>query len=180
MLQIPRRRFIGIDPGVRGAIVILDDTRNILHSGNAPLLNMKSTGRGQYDLNAMWGILSKATHGEVYCHIERSQAMPRDSSSSAWKTGCGFGYWEMALVASGIPYRVITPRTWQKKLFQGLPSLDTKTLSVMAAKRELPNLNLLRTQRSRKPDHNISDAGLIALHCWQEYHINTYTAKAAK
>lgn len=173
MLSIPRRTFIGIDPGVRGAIVVLDDRRSIVHSGNTPLLNLKSTGRGQYDLNEMWRLLRHVSSGESYCHIERSQAMPRDSSSSAWKTGCGFGYWEMGLVAANIPYNVITPRTWQKKLFQGLPNLDTKTRSVMAAKRALPDLNLLRTKRSRKPDHNISDAGLIALHCWGEYHINT-------
>jgi hypothetical protein len=172
MLIIPRRRFIGIDPGVRGAVVILGDQQQILHSGNTPLLNMKSTGRGQYDLNTMWDLLVGARVGEVYCHIERSQAMPRDGSSSAWKTGCGFGYWEMGLVAAGIPYKVITPRVWQKKLFQGLPDLDTKTKSVMAARRALPELNLLRTQRSKKPDHNISDAGLIALHCWSEYHTN--------
>ena len=89
MLTLPRRSFIGIDPGVRGAIVILGDQQQIFHSGNTPLLNMKSTGRGQYDLNTMWELLVKARAGEVYCHIERSQAMPRDSSSSAWKTGCG-------------------------------------------------------------------------------------------
>lgn len=170
MLSIPRRTYIGIDPGVRGAIVVLNDDREILHSGNVPLLNMKSTGKGQYDLNSMWSTIRNFSSGTTRCHIERSQAMPRDSSSSAWKTGCGFGYWEMALVAAGIPYNVVSPRVWQKKLFKGLPDMDTKTLSVMAAKRSLPGLNLLRTPRSRKPDHNISDAGLLALHCWGEYH----------
>ena len=172
MLSIPRRTYIGIDPGVRGAIVVIDDDRKVNYSGTVPLLNQRTGGRGQYDLNGMWRILRNFSTGISRCHIERSQAMPRDSSSSAWKTGCGFGYWEMGLVAAGIPYSVVTPRTWQKKLFKGLPSSDTKTMSVMAANRSLPDLNLMRTSRSRKPDHNISDAGLLALHCWGEYHNN--------
>ena len=167
-LTIPSRPacYIGIDPGVRGALVVLAYNRTVLTSCNTPLLNVTSSGKGYYDLHGMLRLLRDTfEYGDPYCHIEKSQSMPRDSRPSAWKTGCGFGYWEMALTACEIPYSVIGPRVWQKTMHKNLPASDNKTKSILAAQRMLPELNLLKSARSRKPDHNIADAGLLALHC---------------
>ena len=162
--------FMGIDPGLKGAVVVLSEDQSVVLSRSAPLLNATSSGKGHYDLKGMLQILRDATNfGKVYCHIEKSQSMPRDSRPSAWKTGCGFGYWEMALTACNIPYSVIGPRVWQRTMHKNLPESDNKTKSVIAAQRLLPNLNLLRSPKSRKPDHNIADAGLLALHCLRSY-----------
>ena len=173
MLGIPRSNnrlcFVGIDPGVKGALVAIDEDRTVLVRATTPLLNAKSSGKSHYDLQGMLSVLRRLSNfGRVFCHIEKSQAMPRDSRPSAWKTGCGFGYWEMGLTACRIPYSIIGPRTWQKVLHKNLPDSDTKTKSIIAAQRLLPDLNLMRTDRARKPDHNIADAALLALHCMRE------------
>ena len=71
----------------------------------------------------------------------------------------------MALTAHEIPFDVVGPKEWQNAFFP--PRAERvggpKDLSVKTAQQMLPELDLLPTSRCRKLDHNISDAGLLAL-----------------
>ncbi len=156
--------YVGIDPGLSGAVVALASDKTILLRAKAPTFK-QPVNHTKYDLQSMLNILKglKELYPNITAGIERSHSRPTDSRRSAWTTGCGFGFWQMALVAADIPYEIIAPKSWQKLFVD--EGKDTKALSVQTAKTLLPKLDLIPTPRSRKEDHNISDAGLIALYC---------------
>jgi hypothetical protein len=162
----PRAVYLGIDPGLSGAVVGLDLDSQVLFSAKAPTYRKPQNGT-RYNLPGMLQLLkdSQAACPLVYCCIEKSQSRPTDSRPAAWTTGCGFGYWQMALTSLNIPYEIIRPRQWQKEFFPEKGGRTPKELSILTAKELLPNLNLLPTPRCRKDDHNLSDAGLLALYC---------------
>lgn len=164
--QSPARVYVGIDPGLSGAVVALSSSKEILHCGKTPV-HRKPVRGTRYDLEGMLRTLKnlQRSHVKVYCCIEKSQSRPTDSRPAAWTTGCGFGFWQMALTSLAIPYQIIPPKKWQKEFFPNRGDLTPKEASIITAKELLPDLTLLPTPRCRKEDHNISDAGLIALYC---------------
>jgi hypothetical protein len=185
-LKLPSVFYGGIDCGLSGAVVgltpvsaLYDLFRGLNQVGlhqpsrvvlrtKAPTYRKKKQGT-RYNRAAMLEILRsvKEEYDYVFFCIEKSHSRVTDSRPAAWTTGCGFGFWLMALEAVNIPFRIIPPRTWQDKFFPPREERQgtTKEISVQTAKVLLPDLNLIPTARSRKEDHNISDAGLLALYC---------------
>ena len=107
----------------------------------------------------------KKSYVNLFFCIEKSHSRRTDSRPAAWTTGCGYGFWLMALTALNIPFEVVGPKEWQNTFFP--PRIERvggpKDLSIKTAQEILPGLDLLPTSRCRKLDHNISDAGLLAL-----------------
>ena len=168
-LQLQPATFIGIDPGLSGAVVALNSEGKVIRSTKAPVYKTARQGT-RYNLKEMLHLLKglQKISPLTFCCIEKSQSRPTDSRPAAWTTGCGFGYWQMALVSLDIPYEIVRPKQWQKLLF--VPGkAPPKELSIRTAKQLIPDLNLLPTPRCRKEDHNLSDAGLIALYCTKTY-----------
>jgi hypothetical protein len=149
--------YIGIDNGVSGAIVILDENFKIKHKYTMPVIG---TGRKEYDLIKLKNILKNNIKSQVF--LERAQPRFRDGSKQAFKTGYGFGAIEGILCALEMSYMVIAPKTWQKKIFEGLASDDTKTASIMFCKRKWPTEDWTPTERSQKPHDGLTDAACIA------------------
>ena len=166
---LPQSLYLGIDPGLAGAIVGVDNNLNVLFLRKTPVFK-QPLHNTRYDLREMWTILRelRAKYEHISCYIEKSQSRPTDSRRSAWTTGCGFGFWQMALTAADIPYGLVPPKKWQTAVYPKDSDLSPKELSVLCAKQIFPKINLLPTPRSRKEDHNISDAALIALYCINE------------
>lgn len=156
---LKRERFLGIDPGLGGAWAIIEANQHSYDAQLAPLL--PGTPK-TYDIRKMFEVLSVAREvGVVYAAIEKGQTMPGNSPRSGWKMGFGHGLWQALLHAVGIPYTILAPRVWQKSL--GIVSgTDTKTQSILIAKREIININL-RPERARKDNDGIADAACLAL-----------------
>ena len=99
--------FIAIDPGKNGGIAWRDEN-------GVWAIDMPGTARDLVD--ALRGICVQFPCVFMECVIERVHAMPRDGSASAFAFGENFGMLQGVLAALGIPYRFVTPQTWQRKV----------------------------------------------------------------
>jgi hypothetical protein len=154
--------YAGVDPGLEGAIALIhEDTMEI---DVQPMPVITGTGRAQYNLVEIRNILELArSQGELFVTVERSQPMPTRMGGviSNYNRGVASG-WLWMLTALYISHSVVSARVWQKAMLIGTTGSDTKVRSVVAASRLFPGVNLKRTERTKKPDSNFSDALLIA------------------
>jgi len=151
---------IGIDPGVTGALAILDHDGQLLQAIRTPTI--KAKGRTQYDINAMMDALHQHQHQHQDQHlragIELVHTLPRDGRVGAFNFGRGLGLWLGLLSGLQIPYTEVTPQRWQASMLAGLPrGPHSKTSAVRAAKALFPNIPI-----NAKADWGLADAALIA------------------
>jgi hypothetical protein len=143
--------YIGIDPGQKGAIgFILGSTLRVIDCpdtipGMCRALDDALSTPGQ-DARAM---------------IEKVHAFYKSSAKSAFCFGENFGAWQAILAARGIVYEFVTPRTWQKVVFDSAKKLDNpKKQAAELAERLFPGIEF-KTKRGRVLDGR-ADALLIA------------------
>lgn len=157
--------YIGIDPGLQGAVALLD--KNNLEVLKVPLIT-NNKGKNEYDINALAQILRLATlkhKGQVGVVLESVHAMPGQGVTSMFSMGRGLGIWEGLIVALGIPYSKIAPQTWQKAILKDLKKAgDGKQASMLYAQRMFPNTRFMPTERCKKTDNNMTDATCLALY----------------
>jgi crossover junction endodeoxyribonuclease RuvC len=150
MVQHQQVRIVGIDPGQKGALVLLDGDNIEMHQ-------MPDNAGEIVD------ILSSISD----CHIflEKAQAMSisgvKQGVSSMFNYGVGFGTLLGIIAALKIPHTLVHPKTWCKEMHQGTSEGDAKQRSLEAVRRLYPHVNLIRP-RCRKPDEGFIDALLIA------------------
>ena len=159
MPQKSSMNYIGIDPGLRGGIALIQDNKKIV------VIPMPLIGPKDYDVQIMSSIflVMKESGIPILATIEKQQAMPGQGLSSTLKTGIGFGLLIGLLTALEIPFQVIPPQKWQKNLFVGLPvKQDTKDKSAIIAKRLFPGVDFKRTDRCTTLSDGLTDAACIA------------------
>lgn len=142
--------WIGIDPGAKGAMALLaDDTK--------PMIIPYETG------DYIWAL--KCLADDCICCIEAVHSITGQGIASSFKFGQTYGWLLGMLDAIGIPYQPITPQKWKKEF--GLTS--DKAQSVEVCKRLFPDVNLKRTERSKKDDDNCAEACLLALYAKRKF-----------
>lgn len=154
--------YVGIDPGVTGAVSVIDCT--YLESGeiechDTPIYHDgKRTRINSADCGALLRDLKRESGGKLAVFIEKSQPMPKNGSIACFGLGYSFGVWIGILAALEIPYTLVTPQAWKKALMPGEPK--EKDSSRVVARRLWP----AQTEEwlSRKKDHGRADALLIA------------------
>ena len=124
--------FIAIDPGKKGGVAWRD-------ADGTHCVPMPDT------VHELVGLLSDlAVLGvSVDCVLERVGAMPHDGPSRAFVFGTNFGQIQGVLAALRIPYRLVAPQTWQKKV-GALPKekAQRKTAIKAYAQRRYPHLKI--------------------------------------
>jgi hypothetical protein len=170
--------FIAADPGKRGAIVVIDQNNNIL-TAQTPLIG------GEIDTHQIVKFL-RSFEGEKHAVIENVHNMFGVGSSANFQFGRALGLLEGIISALDIPFTKVSPKEWQKEMWQGIKPLevittkknkdgspkykvDTKATSLLCANRLYPNVNLLPTERSKKPSDGIVDALLMAGYCKRKF-----------
>lgn len=151
--------FIGIDPGLTGAVAAINEMGQIITVQDTPMLAVKK-GKGTkhvYVETAMAKILESTVHiyGTSCITIENVHAMPGQGVTSMFSMGTGFGLWLGIAAALCIPIERMEPHTW--KQIVGIPTGSDKNASIVLASRIFPSASL-----SRKKDHGRADALLIA------------------
>ena len=148
------KTYIGIDPGITGAIGWLKGDR-------AELIDVptyKSDGKTQYNFLEMYNTLVELSlnwNNRTYLTLEKQQAMPKQGVSSTFQIGRGYGAWEALCWATTPDFEIVSPRKWKKAL--GLTS--DNEMSRLKAISLYPSLEpMLR----RKKDHNRAEAILLA------------------
>ena len=156
--------YIGIDPGLDGAIVAICPT--FVKARVVPTLKQEKGSKRMYDVPEMVRLLDANAKDIVLAALEKGRAAPGQGVTSMFRFGYGCGLWEGILAALQIPYVIVHPNTWQKAVCVGL-SGEAKSRAMQAAKSRLPKLNLRKSDRATTPHQGIADAACLALYARQ-------------
>lgn len=161
--------ILGIDPGLKGAMALISAKtgKSIL------IIKMPNIQGSEFDFHAADIFMKKYAHRIVHVYMEKVQAMPLQGVSSMFKFGLVFGALQGLIAGNGLRYTLITPQTWQKDIFQGVPRMfkpakkkggkkdnDPKAMALIAAKRLLPATNFV-PKGCRVANDGWVDAALI-------------------
>ncbi len=149
--------FIGIDPGLDGALAAIDN------SGCPRLFDTAAlTIKGGAKQKRIMNIYSAATaihhlqrEGLCTAALEDVHSMPKQGVASSFSFGRGLGIWEGLLCALGIPVQMVSPQKWKKVMMDGMGK--EKDASRVVAMRLFPDAEL-----HLKKHHGRADALLMA------------------
>ena len=134
--------FIGIDPGLIGAVAMIDDSP-IVHIWDTPTITVQGAKKKKrhYLMQEMLKIFTdlKLKPGECTAVIEQVNAMPGQGVTSMFSMGFGLGAWHMLLAALNIPFVQVRPQEWKKAY--GLHGKD-KNGSIVRAKQLFPTSDI--------------------------------------
>ena len=150
-------RIFGIDPGLSGAIAILDE-KKIVDVVDLPTMsdgkkNKKQLNSAQLSQYISSNIIDK---NKTVVVVEQVNAMPGQGVTSMFNFGQTFGAIKGVCAALGLPIFFVRPSKW-KKHFELINS--SKDSSRTKAIEMYPSLS---NDLSKKKDVNKSDAILIA------------------
>ena len=161
--------YCGVDPGLTGAICVLDSETKEASFVDTPVVEVRvgKKMKHQQDVYAIVRILNAICDGkDVMVVIEKVNAMPgtgadgeRQSmgATSAFNFGLGYGEWLGILAALEIPHQQVSPRTWKTLM---MPDMGKeKDASRVKAMQLFPKT---AKDLTRKKDHGRADALLIA------------------
>lgn len=149
--------FIGIDPGVRGAIAVLDENRKCVSFHDMPSINV---GKGKSNRLKVSPILLKgilADIDDVECvFLEHLMAHSISGKVVNFSLGYSFGVCEALVCGLGYKLELFRPQEWKKA--QGLIGKH-KDASRLRALEKYP---LCADSLKRKKDVDRAEALLIA------------------
>ncbi|MDC0369863.1 crossover junction endodeoxyribonuclease [Pelagibacteraceae bacterium] len=150
-------RIIGIDPGLSGAIAVLDDQK-VKCIFDMPVMSEGKKNKRQLNSALLVSLLRENINSkeDTIIVVEQVNAMPGQGVTSMFNFGQTFGAIKGISAALGLPIFFVRPAKW-KKHFQLINS--SKDASRTKAIEMYPSLS---GQLSKKKDVNKSDAILIA------------------
>lgn len=150
-----KRLYVGIDPGLTGAIAILDGHGDLVALDDLPVIaNGKGSARvtRQLDPAGLAKLLPPYTSG-ITVALERVAARPGQGVSSVFSLGDSFGCIRGVLAALDMPVEIVTPATWKKHYQLGSDKEQARAKAIQL----YPHADLHRVK-----DHNKAEAALIA------------------
>jgi len=171
--------YIGIDPGLAGAAVVLDESGKIVAS-----YPFKRDVTG-LDIRKLRDFLTPYTENATVV-IEQVHALFGSSASSTFTFGYVCGQIEAVVSCLECRYILVQPKVWQKEAFTGISEIrkpntitsagkeirgkvDAKKMALQAVGRLFPGVKLTPTEKSIKPHDGLVDALLIAEFCRRKY-----------
>jgi len=144
--------FIGIDPGVTGALAAIDDQSQLILCADLPVI--RSGKLTWIDADELTTLLMTARNGRpARIIVERAQPMPGQGISSTFGYGVVLGSILAACQRIAIPLDLVPAAVWKRAM-----ALDSqKAGSLDKARLLFPTAEL-----DRKKDHNRAEALLIA------------------
>ena len=151
---------IGIDNGMKGGIVCLDGFEKIILNIPMPVIGSKKKEYHIKHIKDILGQLSQ-TH-KCICFLEKAQPQGNNGPKQAFKTGFGYGVLQGILSTLEIPFQIVAPKVWQKKVFEGLNTDDKKLASALFCQRKWPKESWKATERCTTIHDGMTDAACIA------------------
>jgi len=150
--------WLGVDPGLDGAIGVLrDDDTLAVH--DIPTLKVGSAGKRVVDHAALATLLD-GMHRDAAPQLAAIEAVASSSQqgvASAFAFGDGYGILKGALAAHFVPLRFVTPVAWKRAL--RIPAGSDKDMSRRRASELFPRFTVL--WQLKKHDGR-AEAALIA------------------
>lgn len=140
------KHFMGIDPGQKGAIAVINEMNDIVFLSSFSRENMIQCIQ---ELNGV----------NIVACVEKVSAMPGQGVTSMFNFGKGAGYIEGVLEYALVPYQLVPPNKW-KGTFSLLHK--GKDDSIRVCKNLFPKANLYPTERCRKESDGMAEALLLA------------------
>ena len=151
-------KIIGIDPGLNGAIAILEDNK-VLDILDMPVMSEGKKNKRQLNSAQLVKYIKDnldEKSKEIIVVVEQVNAMPGQGVTSMFNFGQTFGAIKGICAALGLPIFFVRPAKWKK--YFGLIN-SSKDASRTKAIEMYPSIS---DQLSKKKDVNKSDAILIA------------------
>ena len=150
-------KIIGIDPGLSGAIAVLEDIK-VLSLFEMPVMAEGKKNKRQLNSAQLVNIIKENTNEdeEIAVIVEQVNAMPGQGVTSMFNFGQTFGAIKGVCAALGLPIFFVRPSKW-KKYFELINS--SKDASRTKVIEMYPSFS---KQLAKKKDVNKSDAILIA------------------
>ena len=151
--------IIGIDPGINGAISIIEN-KKIIEVYDTPTMIDGKKNKRQINSAQVTNIIKERlnTDKEVIVVVEHVNAMPGQGVTSMFNFGQSFGVIKGICAALSLPIYFVRPAKW-KKLFNLIKTnKDASRTKVIEAYPQISN------KLHRKKDSNRADAILIALY----------------
>ena len=153
--------YVGIDPGINGAIACVTGDDMFTIPCPKTILDMANTVDQLVEIHEHTGY-------RIHAIIEAVHSFPGNSAKSMFTFGMNYGQWLGILASSMIPYTQVTPTVWIKH-YGSMPKERT------ARKNHLKHL-----AQQRYPKHRVtlktSDAILLAEYCrYNAIVSNSYT-----
>lgn len=145
------RICVGVDPGQKGGIGYTSKDRSIYAAIRFPedIPNAAEFIREVYmEFDIQLAV------------VEKVNAMPGQGVSSTFKFGTNYGAYLGIFAALQIPFHMVTPRTWQKKMLDSGTG-QTKDRSLNYARRLFPSVDM-----KYKADDGKADALHLARYGW--------------
>ena len=157
-------KIIGIDPGLSGAIAVLEDNK-VLNIFDIPVMSEGKKNKRQLNSALLVSLLKQniSKNEEIAVVVEQVNAMPGQGVTSMFNFGQSFGILKGICSAMQLPMYFIRPAKW-KKYFSLINS--EKDASRTKAIEMFPSFS---SQLSKKKDSNKADAILIASFYYETY-----------
>ena len=150
-------KIIGIDPGLSGAIAILENNK-VLNLFDIPVMSEGKKNKRQLNSALLVSLLKENIKNdeEVAVAVEQVNAMPGQGVTSMFNFGQTFGAIKGICAALDLPIFFVRPSKWKKHFELINSSKDSSRTKAIEMYPKLSN------QLSKKKDVNKSDAILIA------------------
>lgn len=157
-----KQLYIGIDPGLHGAIAVLLD-HEFIGVWDTPTTIVKR-GKKKHTVYlpaSMVGVLKQIANDlgtSISVGLEEVHAMPGQGVTSMFSMGKGSGLWEGIITALGMSLVRIPPQRWKKEMLADGKGKD-KQASIVRVLELFPET---APQLTRKRDEGRAEAILIA------------------
>ena len=150
-------KIIGIDPGLSGAIAILENNK-VLKIFDIPVMSEGKKNKRQLNSALLVSLLKEniIDSNEVAVVVEQVNAMPGQGVTSMFNFGQTFGAIKGICAALDLPIFFVRPSKWKKHFELINSSKDSSRTKAIEMYPKLSN------QLSKKKDVNKSDAIMIA------------------
>lgn len=155
-------KILGIDPGLKGALVLFDGVN--FESYAMPLFNQGKKKDIHFQMVRVILENLERLKGDFHIYLERAMSMGM-GSTGAFNYGRGFAALEIAIQMTGLPVTYVEPQKWAKVMHEGIHAdLKPKAKSIIAIRRLFPKLvsQIPKAPRSGKLDEGVVDALLLA------------------
>lgn len=169
---------IGIDVGIDGGIVVLDEEMKIAESYRIQKMKDQK-GKDVIDLAANYKILKSIAEkcNDCLFLLEKNHSIHLSGAAANFSFGQRDGELQAMLIVLEQEYGVgiagVTPKEWQKvvwipedRVYKTRTKLNTKATSLNSSQRLFPGEKFLATNRSYTPHDGIVDAALIAAYSY--------------
>ena len=150
-------KILGIDPGLSGAIAILEK-KKVLNLFDMPVMTEGKKNKKQLNSAQLVNIIreNSIVDEEIVVVVEQVNAMPGQGVTSMFNFGQTFGAIKGVCAALNLPIFFVRPSKWKKYFELINSSKDSSRTKVIEM---YPSLS---SQLAKKKDVNKSDAILIA------------------